>query len=57
MFKDRDVLMEYRLLEFPNETAQSWPVAGRERGELPIRLLSFARDAGRDAGGLKKSAA
>jgi hypothetical protein len=57
MFKHRDVLMEYRLLEFPNETAQSWPIAGRERGELPIRLLRIARDAGRGADGVKKIAA
>ena len=57
MFKDRDVLTAYRLLEFPNETAQSWPVAGRERDQLAIRLLPVARDAGRSADGAKKIAA
>jgi hypothetical protein len=36
MFKDRDVMAEYRLLEFPNETAQSWPIATRERNELAM---------------------
>jgi hypothetical protein len=50
MFKDRDLLAEYRLLEFPNETAQSWPIARRERYELPVRLLRAARGAGRDDG-------
>ena len=57
MFKDRDALAAYRLLEFPNETAQSWPIAGRERHELPIRLLPAARDAGRSADATKKIAA
>jgi hypothetical protein len=57
MFKDSDALAAYRLLEFPSETAQSWPVARRERGELPIRLLAVARVAGRDGRGAKKIAA
>ena len=57
MFKDRDALAEYRLLEFPNETAESWPIASRERDEFPIRLLAIARDAGRSASGAKKIAA
>jgi len=50
MFKDRDLLAEYRRLEFPNETARSWPLARSERDELPVRLLRPARDAGRDGG-------
>ncbi len=57
MSKDHDPLAEYRLLEFPNETPQSWPIAGRERGELPIPRLPAARDADRNAGGVKKIAA
>ena len=57
MFKDRDPLAEYRLLEFPNETAASWPIAGRDRDELPIRRLPDARDAERTAGDVKKIAA
>jgi hypothetical protein len=57
MFKDRDALAEYRLLEFPNETTESWPIAGRERDELAVRLLAIARDAGRSSGGAKKIAA
>ena len=57
MFKDRDGLTAYRLLEFPDETAQSWPIARRERDERLIRLLPAARDAGRDDGGAKKIAA
>ena len=59
MFKDRDVMAEYRLLELPNETAQSWPIARRERDERPIRLLPVpaARDASRGADGAKKVAA
>ena len=57
MFKDRDVLAAYRLLEFPNETAQSWPIARRERDELAIRVVPPARDAGRSAGGTNKLAA
>jgi hypothetical protein len=55
MFKERDVLTEYRLLEFPNETGQSWPIASRKGEEPPIRVL--ARDPGRSAGGTKKVAA
>jgi len=47
MFKDRDLLAEYRLLEFPNETAESWPIGRRKRDALPVRLLRAARDAGR----------
>jgi hypothetical protein len=57
MFKDRDGLTAYRLLEFPNETARSWPIARRERDERPIRLLPAVRDAGRGGGGAKKIAA
>ena len=59
MFKDRDALAAYRLLEFPNETLQSWPIARRERDELPIRLLPVpaARDASRGADAAKKVAA
>ena len=57
MFKDRDLLAEYRLLEFPNETAQSWPIARSERRKLPIRLSSVARDGDRSADGAKKIAA
>ena len=57
MFKDRDALAAYRLLEFPNETPQSWPIAGRERDQFPIRLLPVAHDAGRRADGAKKIAA
>jgi hypothetical protein len=49
MFKDRTALAAYRLLEFPNETAQSWPIAKGARDGLTIRLLSIARDAGRAA--------
>ena len=50
MFNDRDVLVTYRLLEYPNETAESWPIARRERDELPLpRLLALARDARRSA--------
>lgn len=56
MSNDRDLLAEYRLLEFPNETAQSWPIAGRERDGLPMRLLQAARDAGRRVGGEKNAA-
>ena len=56
MFKHRDALAGYRLLEFPNETAQSWPIARSER-ELPIRLLPVARNGGRGADGAKKIAA
>jgi hypothetical protein len=60
MFKDQTALAAYRLLEFPNETAQSWPMAKGERADLPIRLLAvvrlpFARDAAR--GRAKKIAA
>jgi hypothetical protein len=57
MFKDRDLLAEYRLLEFPNETAQSWPLATSKRGKLLIRLLPFARGGGRSADPAKKIAA
>ena len=57
MFKDRDLLAEYRLLEFPNETAESWPIAGRERDQLPIRLLPVTRDGDRTADTAKKIAA
>ena len=50
MFNDRDALVTYRLLEYPNETTQSWPIARRERRELPLfRLLAVARGAGRSA--------
>jgi len=54
MLKDRGVLVAYRLLEFPNETPQSWPIARVERDELPIRLLPTARDAGPRNAGSKK---
>ena len=57
MFKDPDALVAYRLLGFPNETAQSWPIARRGRDGSRIRLLPVARDAGRSAGGVKKIAA
>jgi hypothetical protein len=57
MFDDREELATYRQLEFPNETAQSWPIARRERDELPIRLLPVARRAGRSSGDGKKIAA
>ena len=60
MFNDRDVLVTYRLLEYPNETAQSWPIARHERGALPLplpRLVALARDAGRRAGRAAKIAA
>jgi hypothetical protein len=52
MFDDRDVLEAYRLLEFPNETAQSWPIAEGERDEFPIRLPSLARGAAMRGGPL-----
>jgi hypothetical protein len=29
MFSERDELAQYRRLEYPGETAQSWPVAAR----------------------------
>lgn len=58
MFDDRDVLVTYRLLEYPNETAQSWPIARRDRDELLLpRPLALARDARRTAGRAKKDAA
>jgi hypothetical protein len=57
MFKDRDQLAWYRLLEFPNETAQSWPIATSERRKLSIRPSPVARDGGRSADGAKKIAA
>ena len=60
MFKDQTALAAYRLLEFPNETAQSRPMAKGERADLPIRLIAvvrlpFAPDAG--SGRAKKVAA
>ena len=57
MFKDPDVLTTYRLLEFPNETAQSWPIARSERRKLLIRPFPVARDGDRSADGAKKIAA
>jgi hypothetical protein len=65
MFEDRDALAAYRLLEFPNETAQSWPIAKRKLNELPMGLLEripfarvpSAREAGRSDDAAKKIAA
>jgi hypothetical protein len=57
MFKDRDLLAAYRLLEFPNETVESWPVARRERDERRIGLRPVARDADRSAAAAKDVAA
>ena len=56
MFKDKTALAAYRLLEFPNETAQSWPIANGERDDLPIRLRPVTRDARQSADGAKKFA-
>jgi hypothetical protein len=48
MFNGRDELTAYRLLEFPNETDQSWPVAGREPDQLLAPHVRVSRD--RDRG-------
>ena len=57
MFKDQTALAAYRLLEFPNETAQSWPIAKGERDDLPIGLRPVTRDAGQSADSAKNVAA
>ena len=57
MFKDQSALAAYRLLEFPNETAQSWPIAKGKRDGLPFRHAPVARDASWSADGTKKISA
>lgn len=56
MFKDQTALAAYRLLEFPNETTQSWPIANGERDDCPIHLRPVTPDGGQSAGGAKKIA-
>jgi hypothetical protein len=55
MISDRDGLAAYRLLEFPNETDQSWPIS--ERDQALISYLRVPRDADNGAGAKKKIAA
>ena len=56
MFKDQTALADYRLLEFPDETAQSWPIAKGERDDSPIGLLPVTRDTGQSADGVNRIA-
>jgi hypothetical protein len=56
MFDGRDELTAYRLLEFPNETDQSWPVVEREPDQVLVPQLRVSRDRDRTAGGVKKIA-
>lgn len=57
MLNDRDGLAVYRLLEFPNESAESWPIADGARGEDLISSLRFLRDPRRSTEAAKKIAA
>ena len=56
MFNDRDGLAEYRLLEFPNETDQSWPITQRELDQVLIPQVHFSRENDRVADAVKKVA-
>jgi hypothetical protein len=49
MINDRDGLAAYRRLEFPNETAESWPIAERERDQVVISYLRVAHESDADA--------
>jgi hypothetical protein len=53
---DQNGLFVYRLLEFPNESAESWPIADRAHDSHPIPLLRLLRALGRGTASLTKIA-
>jgi hypothetical protein len=53
---DQNGLFVYRLLEFPNESAQSWPVAKGAHDEHLIPFLRFLRAVRRGTASVTKIA-
>ena len=53
---DRDGLFVYRLLEFPNESAESWPIAKGAHDENLIPFLRLMRAVRRGAASVTKIA-
>ena len=49
MMNDRDGLATYRRLEFPNETANSWPIAEAELDQVVMSYLRVAHETDADA--------
>ena len=54
---DSDPLATYRLLEFPSETAESWPIARHDRDDATVRLLGMKRHSRGEPREAKKAAA